>query len=274
MRTSSAARVRAARAAVDERTLRARAADTPPAPPLRLSGGFDLIAESKLRSPAQGLLGADADGLESRVAAYAAGGAAAISVLTEPTRFDGDLGHLARAARTLAPLGVPAMRKDFLVDPYQLYEARTAGAGGALLIVTMLSRGELDELLDCAAELGLFVLLETFDAADVALAHELAGRWRGPPSECLVGVNSRDLRTLAVVPERLVELASTLPARHPRVAESGLVTAADAGRLAQAGYTLALVGTALMQAADPAALVRGMIDAGRAAAATARRAGA
>jgi indole-3-glycerol phosphate synthase len=193
-----------------------------------------------------------------------------VSVLTEPEHFDGDLAHLASAAEALAPLGVPAMRKDFLVDSYQLYEARAHGAGGALLIVTMLDRARLLEMIDCAAELGLFVLLETFDAADVAVAQELCGRWRGAPQECLVGVNSRNLQTLEVVPERLEQLAPALPRRHPRVAESGLSVSADAARLARAGYDLALVGTALMTAGEPGALVRSMIAAGRSAASTAR----
>ena len=105
-----------------------------------------------------------------RVAAYARAGAAAVSVLTEPTRFDGILEHLREAAAVLAPLGVPAMRKDFLVDPYQVLEARAAGAGGVLLIVRMLSRDRLAELLEAAAEQGLFVLLEAFDARDLDVA--------------------------------------------------------------------------------------------------------
>lgn len=271
MAASSAARVAAARARQSDADVRARAFDTAPAPRLKLStAGFDLIAELKLRSPAQGVLGANADALEQRVTAYARGGAAAISVLTEPERFDGDLAHLERAARALAPLGVPAMRKDFLVDARQLHEARVHGAGGALLIIRMLERARLVEMLDCAAELGLFVLLEAFDAADVAAAHALVRGWRGRPDDCLVGVNSRNLQTLQVVPDSLDALARTLPARYPRVAESGLATPADAARLARAGYSMALVGTALMSTDDPAALARAMIAAGRGAATSSR----
>jgi indole-3-glycerol phosphate synthase len=273
MAASSAARVAAARARESDAAIRARALASAPAPRLRLDGRFDLIAELKLRSPAMGKLGATSDDLEGRVTAYASGGAAAISVLTEPEHFDGDLSHLERAARALAATGVPAMRKDFLVDAYQLYEARLAGAGGALLIVTMLERARLAAMLDVAAELGLFVLLETFDAVDVEIAHDLVKGWRGRPEDCLVGVNSRNLQTLQVAPERLEQLAPALPHAHPRVAESGLVTADDAARLARAGYTMALVGTALMSAADPGALARAMIDAGRAAAGAGVRAG-
>jgi indole-3-glycerol phosphate synthase len=265
MAESSRARVEAARAVESERELTARVATLPPPPKLSLDGRFDLIAELKLRSPAMGLLSGSADDLEARVLSYAAAGAAIVSVLTEPARFDGSLDHLRRAARVLAPAGVPAMRKDFLVDPYQLLEARVCGAGGVLLIVRMLDHSTLQRMATFAAELGLFILLEAFDAAEVAIAESIANQWRGRPEDCLIGVNSRDLTTLKVVPERLDELAACLPRAHPRVAESGLVTAQDAARLAAAGYTAALVGTALMSSADPIALGQSMIASGRAA---------
>lgn len=267
MAHGSAARVGAARARESTAALRARAAAAPVAPTLALSaGGFDLIAELKLRSPAHGVLGATDRDLEQRVTRYAQAGAAIVSVLTEPERFAGTLAHLARASATLAPLGVPTLRKDFLVDPYQLLEARAAGAGGVLLIVRMLGDAQLAELLAAAAELQLFVLLEAFDAADIARAAALAQRWPGRRDGCLLGINSRDLVTLQVVPGRLESLAALLPHGFPRVAESGLATAADAARLAQLGFTLALVGTALMSAGDPAALAGAMIAQGRAAA--------
>jgi len=266
MARSSRARAAAARGRESEAALRVRALALPPPPPLVLDGRFDLIAELKLRSPAQGLLAAAATDLEQRVVAYAAAGAAIVSVLTEPDRFDGELSHLARASAALRVRGVPAMRKDFLVEPYQLFEARAAGAGGALLIVRMLERAALDTLVAVAAELGLFVLLEAFDATDVAIAADIAAAWQGRPGDCLIGVNSRDLVTLKVVPERLETLAASLPRGYPRVAESGLATADDAARLARAGYSVALVGTALMSAADPRALGAEMIARGRAAA--------
>lgn len=265
MARSSRGRVEAARRAEPEVALAARVEALPAPPALRLDGRFDLIAELKLRSPASGVLSATDGDLETRVRSYAAAGAATVSVLTEPDRFDGHLDHLRRAADVLTPLGVPVMRKDFLVDPYQLLEARAAGAGGALLIVRMLDEATLGALLDRAAELGLFILLEAFDARDVRVAARLAEAWRGRPGDCLLGVNSRDLVTLKVVPERLLELVSHLPPSCPRVAESGLGDAADAARLASAGYTLALVGTALMSSANPVALGREMIARGRAA---------
>lgn len=263
MAESSRARVVAARRLESEAALEVRARAAAPSPPLVLDGRFDLIAELKLRSPAQGQLAAAADDLESRVVAYAEAGAAIVSVLTEPERFDGDLAHLSRASEALRAHGVPTMRKDFLVDPYQVLEARAGGAGGVLLIVRMLARPTLEALLATAADLRLFVLLEAFDTADVATAADLAASWRGRPGDCLIGVNSRDLQTLAVVPSRLESLAAALPRSCPRVAESGLADAADAARLARAGYSVALVGTALMSARDPRALGREMIAAGR-----------
>jgi indole-3-glycerol phosphate synthase len=294
MAAGSRARAEAAAAAEPLAALRSRCEGLPPTRPLARAGGFDLIAELKLRSPALGELGSAGDDLAGRVTGYARAGAAAVSVLTEPSRFSGSLGHLRAAASALAPLGVPAMRKDFLVDPYQLYEARAAGAGGALLIVRMLPRSVLGEMLDCARELGLFVLIETFDEQDVAIAidtladrgggarttggslrrdYPVFGASKDPPgaespamhatADVLLGVNSRDLQTLAVVPERLEQLAPCLPPDYPRVAESGLTTPEDAARMVRAGYDMALVGGALMSAPDPGALVAAMLAAGR-----------
>jgi indole-3-glycerol phosphate synthase len=226
--------------------------------------GFDVIAEVKLRSPAVGQLKGGDEDVEARVTSYARAGAAAVSVLTEPERFGGSLDHLEQAARALQSAGrVPAMRKDFLVDPYQVAEARLAGAGGILIIVRMLERRELDALIEAAAKLGLFVLVETFDEADIRVAHELLDAHSGRGVPLLLGINSRDLVTLKVVPGRLEELVGLLPTGVPRVAESGVADAADAARLARAGYEMALIGSALMTAPDPAALLKDMIAAGR-----------
>jgi len=238
---------------------------TPPPPPLRLdASGFDLIAELKLRSPAAGQLRGAGEDVAARVGTYARAGAAAVSVLTEPSRFDGSLAHLTAAVRALTPRGVPAMRKDFLVDPYQVFEARAAGAGGVLVILRMLPPGDTRELLACASALGLFVLLEAFDARDIAFMHELVDAHRGS-NQLLAGVNCRDLATLEVVPGRLLELASLLPTSVPRVAESGVAAAGDAHAVAAAGYSLALVGSALMRGGDPGALAAALLKAGRAA---------
>jgi len=235
----------------------------PPAPQLkRHAQGFDLIAELKLRSPAQGQLRGRDEDVAARVTAYAQAGAAAVSVLTEPTRFDGSLEHLGQAARALAPLNVPAMRKDFLVDPYQVLEARLAGAGGVLVILRLLPRADTEALLQAAAACGLFVLLEAFDEGDLELMAELVGAY-SRRLQLLAGLNCRDLATLKVVPGRLLELAARLPRAVPRVAESGVAGPAEARALAQAGYELALVGSALMVGRDPQALASELLAAGR-----------
>jgi indole-3-glycerol phosphate synthase len=265
MAASSRARSVAAQANLSERELRARIADLPAAPALNLKT-FDLIAEVKLRSPAVGLLKAAADeDIGARVATYANAGAAAVSILTEPSRFDGSLDDLSAGARALAPLRVPAMRKDFLVDAYQVLEGRVAGAGGVLAIIRMLPCADLERLIDAALELDMFVLLEAFDAPDIELAHALVDARRSHRALLMVGINSRDLTTLKVVPGRLDALASSLPADVKRVAESGVATAADAARMAACGYDVALVGSALMSADDPALLAGAMLAQGRAA---------
>jgi len=274
MAASSRARSAAAQAQLSARELRARIADLPATPVLRL-GAFDLIAEVKLRSPAVGLLKQANDAeVGTRVGTYANAGAAAVSILTEPSRFDGSLADLEAGASALAPLNVPAMRKDFLVDAYQVLEGRLAGAGGVLAIIRMLPRQELEQLIDAALELQMFVLLEAFDTRDIELAHELVDARSDHHHLLLVGVNSRDLATLKVVPGRLDALASQLPTAVKRVAESGVATAEDAARMAACGYDLALVGSALMSASDPARLARAMLVQGRTAvSARARSAG-
>ena len=275
MAASSRARVAAARRLQSDEALWARARGAPPAPRLQFSPqGFDLIAEVKLRSPALGALGSRDTDVAARVAGYAAAGAAAISVLTEPSRFDGELEHLALGVQALAGRA-PVMRKDFIVDPYQVAEARLAGAGGVLAILRMIPPADTAALLAAAEELGLFVLLEAFDEADLELAADLLrshqSRALAAQAPLLVGVNCRDLTTLQVIPGRLEQLAAHLPPGVPRVAESGVETAADVARLVRAGYTLALVGGALMKSSEPQAAVRELLVAGRAAAAESAR---
>lgn len=274
MAASSRERSHAAQELTSQADLLAMALDTPEPPQIAASpGGFDLIAEVKLRSPAVGMLKGGDENVGARVTSYASAGAAAISVLTEPTRFDGSMEHLRLAAKALAPMRVPAMRKDFLVDPYQVIEARVAGAGGVLLILRMLPRAQIEAMIEQALELKLFALLEAFDETDIELAHALAenyGRNGARASsassriDLLVGVNCRDLVTLKVVPGRLEALAHLLPTSVARVAESGVGNGADARRVAAAGYDLALVGSALMTAPDPRAMATEMLDGGRA----------
>jgi len=264
MAQASLNRLAQARAREPEQALWARVSDVAPPPQLRLSPeGFDIIAECKLHSPSAGDLSAHTADIESRVKAYAHGGACAVSVLTEPTRFGGTLAHLEQAVRVLTPLNVPAMRKDFLVDPYQVMEARAAGAGGVLVIVRMLDRSRITELLDCAAMLKMFVLIEAFDAADLAVAKEALAVRKEHDERMLVGVNCRDLEKLTVELPRLEQLAENLPQGHPWVAESGVSSLEDVKRVVDIGYSLALVGTTLMNSDDPRGLLDAMLAAGR-----------
>ncbi len=229
---------------------------------------FDVIAEIKQHSPAEGELAGENNDRLAQALHYADGGAAAVSVLTEPSRFGGHLNHLREIAALLAGRGIPAMRKDFLVDPAQIREARACGASGVLLITALLDDASLRSMLDCAMEHRLFILLEAFDVADLRRTRELLQTRRyadaAAARRLLVGVNTRNLRTLAVDAERLAELRTQLPNNAVCVAESGIATADDAARAAGNGYQAALVGTALMRSADPAQLVRDILAAGRA----------
>ncbi len=233
-----------------------------PLVPLGL-GDFDVIAEIKDRSPVEGALRTKTQSRVKQATSYAAGGAAAISVLTEPSRFDGDLAHLEEVVAAVP--GTPVMRKDFLVEPVQLHEARKAGASGVLLIAALLSNSKLREMLDVAWQHGMFVLLESFDEDDLARSSKLMENAddceRAESGQLLFGVNTRNLRTLEVDNDRLRKLAALLPDARC-VAESGLRVADDAATVAGYGYRLALVGTALMRSDDPAALVAAMRNAG------------
>ena len=264
MAESSAQRLNAARTRTSAVEMAARAAATASPPPLRLhADGFDVIAELKLSSPSAGALAGDDTDLEARVANYARAGAAAVSVLTEPARFGGSLEHLERAARALEAFAVPVMRKDFLVDSYQVLEARAAGAGGVLAIARILDDGQLQALVEKALELDMFVLLEAFDRGEIARCARVVARYPDERERLPIGLNCRDLQTLRIDPARLAAAAAAFPADVVAVAESGLFEPADARRLAENGYSMALVGTALMQADDPAGLVRAMLAAGR-----------
>lgn len=267
MTQSSQTRLEAARSRESEKDLWARACDMPPAPPLQLSPeGFDVIAECKLHSPSAGDLSANTSDVESRVTEYACGGACAVSVLTEPLRFGGQLEHLTLAARALAPYNVPVMRKDFLIDPYQVMEGRAAGAGGVLVIVRMLDKSRITALLDCACMLKMFVLLEAFDAADLQIAREVLALRRRHDEKILVGLNCRDLDKLTVELSRLSELADNMPPGFAPVAESGVNTLEDVTNIVNLGYRVALIGTTLMKAPQPRELLGKMLSTGRQAA--------
>jgi len=236
-------------AATSEPDLRAALADVDaprdPMPHLRAPGS-SVIAEVKRRSPSKGDLAeiADPAGLAR---SYAAGGAAAISVLTEERRFSGSLDDL-RAVR--AAVDTPLLRKDFLVEPYQVLEARAAGADLVLLIVAALDDDLLRRLHDQARELGMSVLVEVHDEAETARAVELGAE--------LVGVNARDLKTLDVDPDTFARLAPLVPADRVLVAESGVSSPVDVKRYVAEGAQAVLVGEALVRDGDPEGAVRAM----------------
>jgi indole-3-glycerol phosphate synthase len=245
------AEVAARRAALPDEALEARARAAPPPrgfeAALSLPGGpVRIIAEVKRASPSAGAIDASLDA-PAQARRYAAAGAAAISVLTDGPGFGGSLEDLA-AVR--AAVDVPLLRKDFVLDRYQLLEARAHGADAALLIVAALDPGTLARLLSDAAALGLAALVEVHDAAEVDVALAAGAR--------IVGVNNRNLATMQVdlaVSERILP---ALPPAVRGVAESGVRTAEDARRLRRAGAANLLVGEALVRAADPGALVREM----------------
>ena len=214
---------------------------------LSASGRPNVIAECKRRSPSRGILRRDYRP-EAIAAAYERNGAAAVSVLTEPTFFDGSLDHL-RAVR--AAVGIPVLRKDFIVSPYQLLEAATAGADAVLLIAAALDDADLGALHSRATELGLGVLVEVHDADELDRAARAGAT--------VIGVNNRNLRTLAVDVEASHRLAAQMPAGAIGVAESGLRTSADVARLGAAGYSAFLIGETFMTAPDPGAALRGLL---------------
>jgi len=251
MAASSARRVEFARRSLPEPELRVMTESMPPAPCLHL-GDFSLIAEVKLHSPSVGSLGEGVD-IVARATEYQRAGASAISVLTEPDRFSGSLEHLREVAAAVA---VPVMRKDFLVAPYQVYEARAAGAGGVLLIASLFAVGELAAMLEAAQSCGLFVLLEVFSPDEIAALRHVCR------DGVMLGANCRDLRTLAIDSARFVHFAKVLQ-REFCVAESGMLGADDVARVAELGFNAALVGSALMQSGAPGELIESMLVAGR-----------
>ena len=245
---------RQARRSLDE--LAATVAGLPPTRdpmPAFRAQGLAVITEVKRSSPSKGAL-ADIPDPAALAAQYAAGGASAISVLTERRRFGGTLDDLV-AVR--AAVDVPVLRKDFIVTDYQLWEARAAGADLALLIVAALSDAELARLSTLAAELGLPALVEVHTPEETRRAVDAGA--------ALIGVNNRNLQTLAVDLGQFEALAGLIPDDRVKVAESGISGVADVERVASAGADVILVGEALVKQGDPAASVAEFIAAGSAA---------
>jgi indole-3-glycerol phosphate synthase len=243
---------RAARAPYDEVAALAAATPRPRDPMPRFRApGTSVIAEVKRRSPSKGAL-ADIPDPAELAAAYERGGAAAISVLTEQRRFGGSLADL-RTVR--AAVATPLLRKDFMVTPYQLHEARAAGADLVLLIVAALDQPLLEKLYAEARGLGLTVLVEVHDAEETRRAVDLGAE--------LIGVNARNLKTLDIDPDSFGRLAPLIPDTVVRVAESGISGPEDVLRYAEQGANVVLVGEALVRDGDPEAAVRSMRGLGR-----------
>jgi indole-3-glycerol phosphate synthase len=209
--------------------------------------GLNIIAELKKASPSRGVLRSDFDA-KSLGAALASAGAAALSVLTEEDFFQGSLANL-RAAR--AAVDVPVLRKDFLFDPWQIWEARSVNADSFLLIAAILADGLLAELLAAGRELGMEPLVEVHSREELERVLRAGAR--------IIGVNNRDLRTFDVRLETSLELIPEIPRDYIAVSESGLRTASDLARLRDAGFSAFLMGECLMQAPDPAAALRTLL---------------
>ena len=230
-------------------------------PPKRVPGRFEqalahpgigVIAEFKRRSPSAGPLREQAD-LDTIVEAYEQGGASALSVLTEGPNFEGSLADVS-AARAVCAL--PILRKDFIVDPYQLHEAILAGADAVLLIVAALTDTELVSLHELATKLGLDVLVEVHDGRELDRAAAAGAR--------MIGVNNRDLRDFTVEVSRTLQLLEHMPAGAIVVSESGISTAQQLIELEREGVAAVLVGETLMRALDPQRALASLLGASQA----------
>jgi len=258
----AAARLRACEAAATRpfAEVREAALAQPPAPSLAAAlsaAAVAVVAEVKRASPSRGAL-AEIPDPAALASAYVAGGAAAVSVLTEPRWFRGSLDDLAAVC---AAVRVPVVRKDFVVTPYQVWEGRAAGAAAVLLILAALDDAELLQLRAEANEAGLEAFMEVHDAAEAARAGRAAAE--GAPAPLVVGVNARDMATLDVDPERFARLRAALPDGAVTVAESGIRGAADLARLRALGADAVLVGELVATAHDPQAAVRDLLAHGQ-----------
>ncbi|MEK9210265.1 indole-3-glycerol phosphate synthase TrpC [Sphingomonas sp. 2378] len=209
--------------------------------------GHALIAEVKKASPSKGLIRADFDP-PAHARAYEAGGAACLSVLTDERWFQGADAYLEQARATVS---IPVLRKDFMVDPWQVHESRALGADAILIIVAALDDTQMQEIEAAAIECGMDALVEVHDAAEMERAARLKSR--------LIGVNNRDLRDFTVDFQRTYELVGRAPQDSTFVAESGLTTRADLDAMAEHGIHCFLIGEALMREHDVEAATRALI---------------
>ncbi len=223
--------------------LRAALDRAPTRAPVFVDSELNVIAEIKRATPSAGVLDADVD-VAAQARSYTEGGASAVSVLTEPLHFLGRDEDL-RAAHGA---GLPVIRKDFLVNEYQVLQSRALGADGVLLIAAILDDSTLGSMLDLCGELKMFALVEAFDERDLKRALQAGA--------ALVGVNCRDLRNLNLDFDRFARLKPFIPASVVSVAESGITSPEDFAAVKNLGYNVALIGGALMKEADPALALR------------------
>jgi indole-3-glycerol phosphate synthase len=215
-----------------------------------------VIAEVKRRSPSKGWIAAGLSAVD-QARAYAGGGAAAISVLTEPAHFDGSVDDLDAVSEAV---DVPVLKKDFHIDPIQLVEARAHGATAALLIARALGPGHLESMLEAAGWMALETIVEIRDEQELQRALDAGAS--------IIGINNRNLETLVIDPATSERLLPLIPADRIAIAESGMSTVADVERVARLGADAVLVGSSLSSSADPAALVRELASVPRIARAT------
>jgi indole-3-glycerol phosphate synthase len=230
------------------------------------SDGVSVIAECKKASPSKGLIAPDYN-LEELAATYASGGALAISVLTDARFFQGSLDDLRTVKETVRSLaaraedrgsseaGIPVLRKDFLFHPYQIYEARAAGADAVLLIAAVLKGKELENLLDLARELAMEALVETHDEEELDRALQNGAK--------TIGINNRNLQTFEIDFETSARLRKLIPDEIVTVAESGIRSTEDIRRMSGLGFDAVLVGESLMKSKDRLAKLRAFVEAGK-----------
>ena len=253
-RLSVAAAARAVVLRAHQSELQARASNSPPAPGFAAvlrRPDVAVVAEVKRQSPSKGVINAAIDAGQ-HASLYARGGAAALSILTEPAEFGGAVSDLADARRATT---VPLLKKDFHVDPIQVLEARAFGASALLLIARALAPDRLREMADAARDIGIEVLVEVRSEAELEDALAI--------DEAVVGVNSRDLETLIIHPDVTTRLIAMIPPDRIAIAESGISSRADVERVAAAGADAVLVGSSISAAADPAAAVAALTGVGR-----------
>ncbi len=247
--TSTKARVARLKAAASLAAVRRAAENMPPARDFRAAlarEGFNIIAELKKASPSKGLIAANfADIYLEKARSYEEGGAAAISCLTEPEFFGGSDVFLQQSR---AAVSLPVLRKDFTVDEFHINEARAIGADAILLICTILSPSQLQEYLQLAAELGMAALTEIYRERELEMALDAGAE--------IIGVNNRNLQDFSVNTGNSLNLKQAVPQDKIFVAESGITSAEDTAQLRRAGVQAALIGEALMRAADARQMLR------------------